>query len=355
MQPRGDAVQTGWREPVRLDRIALGFWNGFGHHGDRDGQARLLRFAVDQGVKHFDLANVYGPPHGAAESALGGFLTRELRGMRDQLTIATKAGMDMGPGAEGGGSRSHLVQSLDHSLQRIGVETVDLFYSHRPDGSVPIEETIETMVSFVREGKARAIGLSNYSAGETAEAARIAQRLGVPIFAHQTHYSMLHRAPENGSPSLLSVLSREGISGLAYSPLEQGLLSARYAEGIPPGSRASKHLPGRYAIHRDRITNEYLGTIRALKRIAEARQSSISVLALSWVLSHAEIDCVVLGVSTISQLSENLGALVDRPLEARELSEIDDLLRVRSPADSARGGAGEGRSDTVRTDIGRGG
>lgn len=312
-----------------LPRIGLGMWNGFGAQNDERIQRALLRLAIDRGAAHFDLANVYGPPHGAAETCLGRHLKGELRGLRDQIIISTKAGMPMWPGPYGsGGSRKHIVASLDQSLARLGVDYIDIFYSHRFDPTVSIEETMEALASLVRSGKARAIGISNYTPAQTAQAARLLRGAGVPLAVNQFHYSMFHRQPEEGESSLLAVLAREGVAGIAYSPLEQGLLTTRYLHGIPPGSRVARDLPGWYFIGPNAITEEYRSRIRALSLVATGRGQDLAGLALAWIFRREEMRSVVVGASSVEQFTTNLDAATVAPLTAKEILAIEEILSI---------------------------
>jgi L-glyceraldehyde 3-phosphate reductase len=277
-----------------------------------------LRRAFDLGITHFDLANNYGPPYGSAEESFGRVMATDFRDLRDELIISTKAGYDMwaGPYGQGGGSRKYLLASLDQSLGRMGLDYVDIFYSHRFDPNTPLEETLGALDSAVRQGKALYVGISSYSAAKTREAAGILRQLGTPLLIHQPSYSLFNRWIE---PDLLEVLGEEGIGCIAFSPLAQGLLTDRYLGGVPEGSRASAE----GSLRPEMLNDENLAKIRALGAIAEGRGQKLSQLALSWSLRDPRVTSALIGVSSIAQLEDNVGALQNLDFTEQELSEID--------------------------------
>ncbi len=305
------------RSGIELPAVSLGLWQNFGDTTATDTQREIIRRAFDRGVTHIDLANNYGPPYGSAEINFGRILREDLHSYRDELVISTKAGYDMWPGPYGDrGSRKYLLASLDQSLRRMGLEYVDIFYSHRADPDTPLEETIGALATAVRSGKALYAGISSYSAERTADAARIARELGTPLLIHQPSYSMLNRWIEHG---LLDVLEREGIGCIAFSPLAQGMLTGKYLRGIPEGSRASR--PG--SLSRDLLSEKNLAHVRALNEIATARGQTLAQLALAWALRDARVTSVLIGASSTEQLEENLAAVGGPPLSAEELAAID--------------------------------
>jgi L-glyceraldehyde 3-phosphate reductase len=305
------------RSGLLLPAITLGLWQNFG--GDRpiETQRAIVRRAFDLGITHFDLANNYGPPYGSAEENFGRILQSDLAGRRDQLVISTKAGYDMWPGPYGiGGSRKYLLASLDQSLHRMGLEFVDIFYSHRFDPQTPLEETMGALDTAVRQGKALYVGISSYSARRTREAAAILRRLGTPLLIHQPSYSMLNRWIEK---DLLDVLGQEGIGCITFSPLAQGLLTDRYLNGIPAGSRASQS--GSFSP--EMLTDETLAKVRALNQIAQRRGQTLAQMALAWTLRDARVTSTLVGASSVAQLEQNLGALDQLAFSPDELREID--------------------------------
>ena len=305
------------RSGLLLPAITLGLWQNFG--GDRpiETQRAIIRRAFDLGITHFDLANNYGPPYGSAEENFGRILQADLAGRRDQLVISTKAGYDMWPGPYGiWGSRKYLLASLDQSLHRMGLEYVDIFYSHRFDPQTPLEETMGALDTAVRQGKALYVGISSYSAGRTKEAADILRRLGTPLLIHQPSYSMVNRWIEK---DLLDVLSPEGIGCITFSPLAQGLLTDRYLKGIPAGSRASR--PGSFS--QDLLTDESLAKVRALNQIAQRRGQTLAQMALAWTLRDPRVTSTLVGASSVAQLEQNVGALDKLQFSPDELREID--------------------------------
>jgi len=302
---------------LKLPEISLGLWQNFGGESPLEVQRAIIRRAFDLGVSHFDLANNYGPPYGSAEANFGVILRSDLRPYRDELIISTKAGYDMWPGPYGEwGSRKYLLASLDQSLARLGLDYVDIFYSHRFDPDTPLAETMGALDTAVRSGRALYAGISSYSAERTKEAAAIMRQLGTPLLIHQPSYSMLNRWIEGG---LLDVLGAEGIGCIAFSPLAQGLLTSRYLTGIPAGSRASRDgsLPA------DQISEQNLAHVRALQEIAGARGQSLPQLALSWVLRDERVTAALIGASSVAQLEENLAAVRGPALTGEELAAID--------------------------------
>jgi len=305
------------RSGIQLPEVSLGLWQNFGDGKPIEDQRAILHRALDLGITHFDLANNYGPPYGSAEINFGRVMREDLRSYRDELIISTKAGYDMWPGPYGDhGSRKYLLASLDQSLRRMGLEYVDIFYSHRFDPDTPLEETMGALDSAVRSGKALYAGISSYSAERTVEAALILRRLGTPLLIHQPSYSMLNRWIEGG---LLDVLEREGIGCIAFSPLAQGVLTGKYLGGVPSGSRAS--LDG--SLSSDQISAPILAHVRALAEIAAARGQSLAQLALSWALRDPRVTSVLIGASSVAQLEENLAAATNADFTEEELAAID--------------------------------
>jgi len=305
------------RSGIQLPEVSLGLWQNFGDGKPIEDQRAILRRAFDLGVTHFDLANNYGPPYGSSEINFGRILREDLRPYRDELIISTKAGYDMWPGPYGDhGSRKYLLASLDQSLQRMGLDYVDIFYSHRFDPDTPLEETMGALDAAVRSGKALYAGISSYSAERTVEAASILRRLGTPLLIHQPSYSMLNRWIEGG---LLDVLDHAGIGCIAFSPLAQGVLTGKYLGGVPSGSRAS--LDG--SLSSDQISAATLAHVRALAEIAAARGQSLAQLALSWALRDPRVTSVLIGASSVAQLEENLAAATNTDLTEEELAAID--------------------------------
>src|SRR5256714_4795813 len=305
------------RSGLKLPAISLGLWQNFG--GDRpiETQRAVIRRAFDLGITHFDLANNYGPPYGSAEENFGRILRSDLTGHRDELVISTKAGYDMWPGPYGiWGSRKYLLASLDQSLRRMGLEYVDIFYSHRFDPQTPLEETMGALDTAVRQGKALYAGVSSYSAPRTKEAVGILRRMGTPLLIHQPSYSMLNRWIE---ADLLDVLGDEGIGAIVFSPLAQGLLTDRYLNGVPPGSRASH--PG--SLSQEMLTSETLGKVRALNQLAQGRGQTLAQMALAWTLRDPRVTSTLIGASSVAQLEQNVGALDQLQFSAEELKDID--------------------------------
>jgi L-glyceraldehyde 3-phosphate reductase len=317
---RYDAMQyrRSGRSGLQLPAISLGLWHNFGHDRDYEVGRAIARRAFDLGILHYDLANNYGPPYGSAEENFGRILRDDLRPYRDELIISTKAGYDMWPGPYGEwGSRKYLLASLDQSLARMGLEYVDLFYSHRFDPDTPLEETIGALDTAVRQGKALYAGISSYSAAKTREAAAIARSLGTPIVIHQPSYSMFNRWIE---PELLDALEEEGIGCIAFSPLAQGMLTDRYLDGIPADSRAGREGT---ALSPSRLTDEALAKVRALNEIASARGETLAQLALAWVLRDPRVTSALIGASSVEQLEQNVAALNRLELSPDELDEIE--------------------------------
>ena len=308
------------RSGLRLPALSLGLWQNFGTDRPEETQRAILRRAFDRGVTHFDLANNYGPPYGRAEENFGRYLREDFAGLRDELVISTKAGYDMWPGpyGQGGGSRKYVLASLDQSLSRLGLDYVDLFYSHRFDPETPVEETMRALDSAVRAGKALYVGISSYSPARTREAATVARELGTPLLIHQPSYSMLNRWVEKG---LLDELEDQGMGCIAFSPLAQGLLTDRYLDGVPPDSRAAR---GESTIPAEHLSDATLGHIRRLNDIAAKRGQTLAQLALQWALRDPRMTSLVIGASSVQQLDANLDALAGPELSKDELAAIDD-------------------------------
>jgi L-glyceraldehyde 3-phosphate reductase len=305
------------RSGLDLPLVSLGLWHNFGHDRPRDTSAAIVRRAFDLGITHFDLANNYGPPYGAAEENFGRLLRRDLAGFRDELIISTKAGWDMWPGPYGDrGSRKYLLASLDQSLGRLGLDYVDIFYSHRFDPDTPLEETMGALESAVRAGKALYVGISSYSPEDTARAAAILRDMGVRLLIHQPSYSMLNRWIE---PDLLDTLGDEGIGCITFSPLAQGMLTDRYLKGIPPGSRASQDT----SLSPDLLTDQTMAKVRALNEIAQRRGQKLAQMALAWTLRDPRVTSTLVGASSVAQLEDNIGTLARLDFDAGELAEID--------------------------------
>jgi L-glyceraldehyde 3-phosphate reductase len=306
------------RSGLMLPEVSLGLWQNFGDDQSLDTQREIIRRAFDLGVTHFDLANNYGPPYGTAEINFGRIMREDLLPYRDELVISTKAGYDMWPGPYGDlGSRKYLLSSLDQSLRRMGLDYVDIFYSHRFDPDTPLEETMGALDTAVRSGRALYAGISSYSAQRTAEAAAILRQLGTPLLIHQPSYSMLNRWIEE---ELLGTLEREGAGCIAFSPLAQGVLTGKYLNGVPAGSRASK---GGSSLGADQLTNATLSHVRALNEIARARGQSLAQLALAWALRDRRVTSVLIGAGSVAQLEENLAAAGRTEFTAAELAAID--------------------------------
>jgi L-glyceraldehyde 3-phosphate reductase len=306
---------------LRLPAISLGLWHNFGGVDAFDNMRAMLCRAFDLGITHFDLANNYGPPPGSAEENFGRALRADLGAWRDELIVSTKAGYLMWPGPYGEwGSRKYLLASLDQSLRRMGLDYVDIFYSHRPDPETPVEETMSALDSAVRAGKALYAGISNYNAEQTARAVAVLRQLGTPCLIHQMKYSMFVRTAEEG---LFKRLEAEGMGAIAFSPLAQGLLTDRYLEGFPEGSRASK--PGTFLKKTD-VTEERLSQVRRLSEIARQRGQSLAQMALAWVLRHGVMSSALVGASRPEQIEQSVGALNNLEFATQELRQIDEIL-----------------------------
>jgi L-glyceraldehyde 3-phosphate reductase len=310
------------RSGIKLPEVSLGLWQNFGDGRAIGDQRATLRRAFDLGVTHFDLANNYGPPYGGAEINFGRLMREDFRPHRDELIVSTKAGYDMWPGPYGEwGSRKYLLASLDQSLRRMGLDYVDIFYSHRFDPETPLEETIGALDTAVRQGKALYVGISSYSPERTEQAIAILGALGTPLLIHQPSYSLLNRWIEDG---LLDVLERHGVGSIVFSPLAQGLLTDRYIDGIPDDSRVRRG----EAFSAGMITEENLARVRALREIASRRGQTLAQLAIAWVLRDASVSSALIGASSVAQLEQNVAALANLQFSDDELAEID-----RSAAD----------------------
>jgi L-glyceraldehyde 3-phosphate reductase len=306
------------RSGLKLPAISLGLWHNFGHDRPLETQREIARRAFDLGITHFDLANNYGPPYGSAEENFGRLLAADFKPYRDELLISTKAGYDMWPGPYGEwGSRKYLLASLDQSLGRMGLDYVDIFYSHRFDPETPLEETVGALDRAVRSGKALYVGISSYNSEKTTEAARLLRELGTPLLIHQPSYSMFNRWTEDDH--LLDTLETEGAGCIAFSPLAQGLLTDRYLKGVPEGSRAAQ---GK-SLDPDSINEDKLAKIRALNEIAGRRGQTLAQLALAWGLRDPRMTSMLIGASSVSQLENNVGALANLEFTGEELAEID--------------------------------
>jgi L-glyceraldehyde 3-phosphate reductase len=305
------------RSGVQLPLISLGLWHNFGNDRPIDTQRAILRRAFDLGVTHFDLANNYGPPYGSAETNFGQVMREDLAPYRDELFISTKAGYDMWPGPYGEwGSRKYLLASLDQSLSRMGLDYVDVFYSHRFDPDTPLEETMGALDTAVRSGRALYAGISSYSPERTAEAARLLREMGTPLLIHQPSYSMLNRWIEGG---LLDTLEASGAGCIAFSPLAQGMLTSKYLDGVPAESRMAENS----SLSRDWLTSQNVEHIRSLDALARRRGQSLAQMALAWCLRDPRMTSIVAGASSVAQLEENLAALDGLDFSADELAEID--------------------------------
>lgn len=309
------------RSGIRLPVISLGLWHNFGDDRPLETQRAILRRAFDLGITHFDLANNYGPPYGAAEKNFGRILAEDFRPYRDELIISTKAGWDMWPGPYGDlGSRKYLLASLDQSLRRMGLEYVDIFYHHRFDPDTPLEESLGALDTAVRQGKALYVGISSYSAKRTREAVRILRSMGTPLLIHQPSYSMLNRWIEE---ELLDVLGDEGVGCIAFSPLAQGMLTNRYLDGIPADSRAAK---GRF-LTPEMLTEERLTLVRSLNELARRRGQTLAQMAIAWVLRDERVTSALIGASSVAQLEENVATLANLDFTSEELADIDRYAR----------------------------
>lgn len=310
------------RSGIKLPLISLGFWYNFGGLDTFENGRAIARRAFDKGVTHFDLANNYGPPPGSAEEAFGMLMKQDFHPYRDEMVISTKAGYDMWPGPYGEwGSRKYMLASLDQSLKRMGLDYVDIFYSHRPDPETPMEETMGALDAAVRQGKALYVGISSYSPEQTQEAAQILRQMGTPCLIHQPSYNMFDRWVEDG---LLNVLDREGIGSIVFSPLAQGRLTDRYLNGIPAGSRASRTV--RVWLTPEDV-NRSLDKINRLNSLAQQRGQKLSQMAIAWVLRKPQITSALIGASSVEQLDENLAALENLNFSDAELAAIEKVLQ----------------------------
>src|SRR6476620_6148167 len=314
------------RSGLKLPAVSLGLWHNFGDDKPIETQRAILRRAFDRGVTHFDLANNYGPPYGSAEANFGAIFAQDFHPYRDELVISTKAGYDMWPGPYGEwGSRKYLLASLDQSLNRMGLDYVDIFYSHRPDPETPMEETMGALDQAVRSGKALYAGISSYTPEQTLEAARILKDLGTPLLIHQPSYSMLNRWTENGTPNLFEALEQVGAGSIAFSPLAQGMLTDRYLAGIPADSRAAQDK----ALDQGMISEENLDRVRGLNRIAEGRGQTLAQMAIAWILREqgkgTSVTSALVGASSVRQLEDTLAAVENLEFTSDELDAIDEF------------------------------
>jgi L-glyceraldehyde 3-phosphate reductase len=309
------------RSGLKLPAISLGLWHNFSGVDTLENARAMIHRAFDLGITHFDLANNYGPPPGSAEENFGRIFAQDLGRYRDELVISTKAGYHMWPGPYGEwGSRKYLIASLDQSLERMGLEYVDIFYSHRPDPDTPLEETMGALDHAVRQGKALYAGISSYSPEQTREAARLLRELGTPCLIHQPSYNMFNRWIEDG---LLDVLDSEGIGCIVFSPLAQGMLTDKYLEGIPPGSRASKE---HGFLKPEQVTEDRLARVRRLNDVAKARGQTLAQMALAWVLRHPGMTSALVGASRVGHIEDNVAALDNLTFSEQELQAIEDIL-----------------------------
>ncbi|KVZ60337.1 L-glyceraldehyde 3-phosphate reductase [Burkholderia ubonensis] len=312
--------RTCGRSGLKLPALSLGLWHNFGDATPIATQREILRTAFDLGINHFDLANNYGPPYGSAETNFGRLLKEDFRPYRDELLISTKAGWDMWPGpyGSGGGSRKYVLASLDQSLARMGLDYVDIFYSHRFDAHTPLEETAGALATAVQQGKALYIGISSYSAAKTREMAALLAQYQVPLLIHQPSYNLLNRWVEHG---LLDTLDEVGTGSIAFTPLAQGLLTSKYLNGVPADARVNR--PGGGSLKEDHLSADNLEHVRKLNAIAERRGQSLAQMALAWVLRNGRVTSALIGASRAEQVRENVGALKNLAFSADELAEID--------------------------------
>jgi L-glyceraldehyde 3-phosphate reductase len=311
------------RSGLKLPIISIGLWHNFGGVDKLENSRAMLRRSFDLGITHFDLANNYGPPYGSAEESFGQIYTQDFVPFRDELIISTKAGYDMWPGPYGEwGSRKYLLASLDQSLRRMGLEYVDIFYSHRPDPDTPLEETMLALDQAVRLGKALYVGISNYNPEQTAEATKILRSLRTPFIIHQMSYSMFNRTPEAG---LFDVLQREGVGGIAFTPLAQGLLTDRYLKGIPEDSRAARTTSP--FLKEEDVNEKRMRQVRALGEIAKARGQNIAQMALAWVLRQNVMASALIGASRVEQIDQNVAAMNNLKFSDEELRKIEEILK----------------------------
>ena len=314
------------RSGIQLPAVSLGLWHNFGGIDNFENARAMLRRAFDLGITHFDLANNYGPPYGSAEETFGQILKKDFLSHRDELIISTKAGWDMWPGPYGDlGSRKYLLASLDQSLERMGLEYVDIFYHHRPDPDTPLEESMGALDTAVRSGRALYVGISAYSAKQTTEALKILRALGTPCLIHQPKYSMFVRDPEQG---LFDVLEKEGVGSIVFSPLAQGLLSDRYLDGIPGDSRAARD----FFLKKKDVGEAALARIRELNEIARQRGQTLAEMAVAWVLRDARVTSALVGTSKVSQVDDNVAALKNLKFSDEELRKIDGVLAGKQAA-----------------------
>jgi L-glyceraldehyde 3-phosphate reductase len=310
------------RSGLRLPEVSLGLWHNFGGVDPLENCRAMLRRAFDLGITHFDLANNYGPPYGSAETTFGRLLKDDFAPHRDELIISTKAGYDMWAGPYGDwGSRKYLLASLDQSLRRMGLEYVDIFYSHRPDPDTPVEETMGALDHAVRSGKALYAGISNYNPEQTRAAVAILRQLGTPCVIHQFKYSMFRRTPEKG---LLETLKNEGVGGIVFSPLAQGMLTDRYLDGIPADSRAGR---GHSEFLPEHVEERRLRQARELQKLARERGQSLAQMALVWALRHEAVTSVLIGASRVEQIEQDVAALENRQFPDAELGRIEEILQ----------------------------
>jgi L-glyceraldehyde 3-phosphate reductase len=314
--------RTVGRSGLKLPPIALGLWHNFGNDTPLERQRSILHAAFDLGVTHFDLANNYGTPYGSAESNFGRIFRQDFRPYRDELIVSTKAGWDMWPGpyGQGGGSRKYVLASLDQSLQRMGLEYVDIFYSHRFDADTPLEETAGALATAVQQGKALYVGISSYSPEHTVEMAALLRTWHIPLLIHQPRYSLLDRRIEHG---LFDAVEQVGAGMIAFSPLAQGVLSSRYLEGIPADSRAAR---GTRFLLPEQISADVLHKVHALNELARARGQTLAQLALAWVLRDPRMTSALVGASSVEQLRENVAAVRELAFAPEELAAIDRIL-----------------------------
>lgn len=305
-----------------LPALSLGLWHNFGHVDNYKNSKEVIHKAFDMGITHFDLANNYGPPPGSAEENFGKILKDGFSTYRDEIIVSSKAGYDMWPGPYGEwGSRKYIIASCDQSLKRMGIDYVDIFYSHRPDPDTPIEETMMALDHLVRQGKALYVGISNYNPEQTKQAAEVLKKLGTPCLIHQTKYSMFHSEPEEG---LLDVIEDEKMGCITFSPLAQGLLTGRYLNGIPKDSRAAKSSSPFLSVND--LSVEVLAKIKALNNIAELRGQSLAQMAIAWLLKDERVTSVLIGASSVKQLESNVGAIDKLNFESNELKQIEQIL-----------------------------
>ena len=325
--PASDRYENGMRyrrsgrSGVLLPEVSLGLWHNFGDVNPLSHSLAMAHYAFDHGITHFDLANNYGPSYGSAEETFGFIMKKSFKPYRDELFVSTKAGYDMWPGPYGNwGSRKSLMASLDQSLVRMGLDYVDIFYSHRPDPQTPIEETMGALVDIVRQGKALYVGISNYNAEQTEKALAVLKEHRVPCLIHQSRYSMLDRWTE---PDLLPLLKQEGVGMIAFSPLAQGMLTDKYLNGIPENSRAAKSTGH---LQREQVTDEVVAKIRQLNELAGKRGQTLAEMALAWLLKDERVTSVLIGASSVAQLMDNLKALGNITFSEEELQTIENIL-----------------------------